>query len=115
MQSPHRLRTRTDFERARRRGRSWSTALVALNAVRNDLPLTRCGFVTSKRVGGAVVRNKVRRRLREIVRRRLTLLPPGWDLVLSARTAAAAATFADLEQAVDDLCQRAGLIGERAP
>jgi ribonuclease P protein component len=109
MQPQHRLRARADFERARRRGRSWSTPLLALAAARNDLELTRCGFVVSRRVGQAVVRNHVRRRLREILRRGLSQLEPGWDLIFSARPAAAQATFDDLSRSVGDLLARARL------
>lgn len=115
MHAQHRLREGRAFERARRRGRSWSTALVALTAVRNDLELTRCGFVVSRRVGNAVVRNRVRRRLREIVRRLLATLPDGWDLVLSARPAAASATYVELEDAVCELLDRATLTSPRPP
>jgi ribonuclease P protein component len=65
--------------------------------------------VAGKRVGNAVVRNRVRRRLREIGRQ----LPirPGLDLILGARPAAATATFADLTAAVRDLLRRAKALG----
>jgi ribonuclease P protein component len=109
MHAQHRLRESAAFDRARKRGRSWSSSLLALSAVRNDLDVTRCGFVVSRRVGKAVVRNTVRRRLREIVRRLLAQLPPGWDLVLSARPAAAAATYLELEETVRALLDRAPL------
>jgi ribonuclease P protein component len=109
MQPQHRLRARADFERARHRGRSWGTSLLGLTAARNDLPLTRCGFVVSRRVGEAVVRNRVRRRLREILRHSVPRLPLGWDLVFSARPAAATATSDDLTRAVADLLARARL------
>jgi ribonuclease P protein component len=109
MQPQHRLRARADFERARRRGRSWGSPLLGLTAVRNDLELTRCGFVVSRRVGKAVVRNRVRRRLREVVRRQLPYVAAGWDLVFSARPAAAQATSHDLRRAVSDLLARGRL------
>ncbi|MEU4751494.1 ribonuclease P protein component, partial [Micromonospora tulbaghiae] len=62
------------------------------------------GFVVSKAVGGAVVRNKVRRRLRHLVRERLAELPAGTTLVVRALPAAADATYtrlgADLDAAL---------------
>jgi ribonuclease P protein component len=65
----------------------------------------RAGFVVSKAVGNAVVRNKVRRRLRHLVRPLLAELPDGTTLVIRALPAAATATFPalakDLEAALD--------------
>jgi ribonuclease P protein component len=115
MQPQHRLRETAAFERARRRGRTWGNALLVLNAVRADPPLTRCGFVVSRRVGKAVERNRVKRRLREILRRRLPAMVPGWDLVFSARPATASAPYARLAEAIDDLLRRAELLTASAP
>ena len=109
MHPQHRLRRAADFQRARRHGRSWSNALVVLNAAPADGGPSRWGFSVSRRVGKAVARNKVRRRLREIARRTLPSLPPGWDLVLPARPAAARAAHANLAMAVHDLLRRARL------
>ena len=113
MYAQHRLRESAAFGRARQRGRSWSSALLALSAAPNDLEVTRCGFVVSRRIGNAVVRNRVRRRLREIVRRLLGTLPQGWDLVFAARPAAAAAAYAELEGTVRELLTRAKLTSPR--
>jgi ribonuclease P protein component len=58
----------------------------------------KVGIITSKRVGGAVVRNRVRRRLRELVRHSLSHFPPGSLIVVIAKPAAAAASFEELRQ-----------------
>jgi ribonuclease P protein component len=63
--------------------------------------------VVSRRVGNAVTRNRVRRRLREIVYPKLAELIGKWDLVLVARSAAAVATYRELRGAVDDLLRKA--------
>lgn len=67
-------------------------------------PPVRAGFVVSKAVGGAVTRNKVRRRLRHLVAERLDRLPPGTILVVRALPAAAAAPYGrlgvDLDEAI---------------
>jgi ribonuclease P protein component len=89
-------------------GRHNGGRLLALRSVQNDLGWTRCGFVVSKRVGKAVVRNRVRRRLREIVR--LAAVRDGYDLVVSARPEAAAGSFAALKQETQLLLRRARLI-----
>lgn len=102
-----RLRHRKDFDSVFARGRAWSDPLLVLRLLPNDLDRNRYGFVTSKRIGGAVVRNKVRRRLREIVRE--VGVKRGHDVVLSAKTTAPAATFDELRSAVSRLLTRAGL------
>ena len=61
----------------------------------------RAGFVVSRAVGNAVVRNKVKRRLRELVRDRLTNLPAGTDLVVRALPAAAKRTYAEMGADLD--------------
>jgi ribonuclease P protein component len=66
----------------------------------------RVGFVTSRRIGGAVVRNRVRRRLREIVRRDQHSLPDGVWIVVIARPAAAKANYAALEKEWRRLVER---------
>jgi ribonuclease P protein component len=63
--------------------------------------LPRAGFVVSRAVGGAVVRNRVRRQLRHLVAARLGGFPAGTRLVVRALPAAATATWADLETALD--------------
>ncbi len=91
------------------RGNTWVSDLVVVRALPNGLPLSRCGFSVSKRVGKAVVRNRVKRRLREILRR--TPLKTGWDIVFIARPAAAAADYASLRKAAEVLLTRAHLLG----
>ncbi len=103
-----RLRQRKDFDNVFANGRAWSGPLLVIRAVPNERDHTRYGFVTSKRLGGAVVRNRVRRRLREIVRENPAA--PGYDVVLSAKTTAPGATFDELRTGVASLFSRAGLI-----
>lgn len=110
MERQHRLRASVDFERARRKGRTWSNRLVLLNAVFTQSTSRRCGFVVSKRVGTAVVRNRVKRRLREIIRPLLPRLPAGWDLVFVCRPAATGVSFSDLAAAVEEVLSRAHLL-----
>lgn len=70
----------------------------------------RAGFVTSGRLGGAVVRNRVRRRLREIVRRHQRELREGFWFVIIARQTAAGATYAALEDEWLHLARRASIL-----
>lgn len=90
------------------KGGSWANGLVVMKALPNGQAWSRYGFSVGKRLGGAVVRNRVKRRLREILRS--TQLKPGWDIIFIARSPAAAAGFAGLEKSVRGLLSRAGLL-----
>ena len=92
------------------RGTSTVGGLVVMKALANELGLTRYGLVTSKRVGKAVVRNRVRRRLRESLRK--LPLKPGWDIVFIARPPAAAAKYADIDKEIRRLLSKAQLLAE---
>ncbi|MGE0545303.1 MAG: ribonuclease P protein component [Dehalococcoidia bacterium] len=112
MQREQRLRRERDFTAVYQRGRSWSNRLLAVRTLPAAQPQSRFGFAVGKRVGGAVIRNRVKRRLRELVR---GLEPaPGWDVVIVARPDAAAADFDQLRSALSSLFGRAGLLATRA-
>jgi len=76
----------------------------------NDLDFARYGFIVSKRVGKAVVRNRVKRLLREILRQ--TQLKPGWDIVFYTRPAAAGTGFNELRSVALSLLKKARLLTE---
>ncbi len=84
--------------------------MVIVKAVPNGLSLSRYGFVVSKRIGKAVVRNKVKRLFREILRQ--IWLKPGWDIVFIARPQAASASFVDLRKITLGLLAQAQLLAE---
>ena len=90
------------------KGSTWVSNLVVMKGVPNGLPLSRYGFSVSRRVGKAVVRNRIRRLLREILR----LIPfrPGWDVVFIVRPAAATTDHATLKETVVGLLSRAQLL-----
>jgi len=81
---------------------------VVIKALPNGLSLSRYGLSVSKRVGNAVTRNRVKRRLREIWR--ITPVKPGCDVVFIVRPAAAEADYAGLKRAVEGLLSRARLL-----
>jgi len=81
-----------------------------MKSLSNGLDLSRYGFSVSRRVGKAVVRNRVKRLLREIMRS--TSLQPGWDIIFITRSYAAGVNYAELEAAVKVLLSRASLLVE---
>lgn len=97
-----------DYDRVYRRNASWALRLLVLRAAPNDLGISRYGFSISKRVGGAVTRNRIRRRLREILRQ--VPVKPGWDIVFIVRPGAAAAHFDELRESAENLLSRAKLL-----
>ncbi len=109
MQRRQRLRRPEQFQRVRRDGKSWAHPLMILNATRNRVGHTRCGFVVGKQFGKAHDRNRAKRRVREAVRLVYDYIVSGYDLVFVMRLPAKDASFADLQQAVVELLQRAGL------
>jgi ribonuclease P protein component len=113
MQRRNRLTASKDFLSVRRKGRSFPCPLLTLHARPNEgLPL-RLGVSVGKRFGPAVARNRFKRRLREIVRRRLESLASGWDVIFSARSGARTASYAELESAVEGTLSRAGILKSR--
>ena len=83
-------------------------------AMRTRRKIVRFGFSISKKIGCAVVRNRLRRRLREICRLNLTQLKAGYDLVLVARSGSAEKDFWMLQEAFQQQAQRLGCWGESA-
>ena len=110
MNRESRLRERERFEQVRRKGSCWTDRLIVLCALPNGLARSRFGFSVSRRVGNAVVRNRLKRRLREIVRLQREGLAVGWDVVLIARPPIARADYREIERVVGRLLRQAGLV-----
>lgn len=110
MKKRSRLRKNSDFQRVYEKGRSWAHPLLVLYALRNDLGYSRFGFSVSKRVGGAVVRNRARRLMREATRLRQAMIADGWDVVIIARQPVREANFHRVDRAVEQLLRRARLL-----
>lgn len=90
-----RLTDSPEFEKVYRSGISYRGKLFSVHAFPNDSDTARLGLSVSKKVGNAIVRNKVRRRLKEIFRERSQEIK-GLDIVISARPPASEANFGEL-------------------
>lgn len=110
MKKAARLKGKKEFDTVFSEGRAWANNFVMLRAVPNSAGVNRCGIVAGRRLGNAVVRNKVKRRLRAMVSN--IAVREGWDVVLVARKAAVGADYHTLERAAQDLFARARLLGE---
>ena len=96
------------------RSRGQANSLLVLYARPNRLQANRVGLTVSKKLGKAHVRNRVRRRLREIYRLNEELFTPGWDIVVVARSGAVDAPFDKLTERYLSLARKAGILKEQA-
>ena len=83
---------------------------LVLYARKNRTHANRVGITVSKKLGCAVIRNRVRRRLREVYRLHEEQFQPGWDIVVVARSRAVKASFSDLTAAYLALARKAGIL-----
>ena len=103
-----RLVRRGEFDALYRAGRRRSSSHFTVFLRANELPESRFGVSIKKALGGAVVRNRMRRRLREIVRCRRSEIPAGWDIVIHPKSAVDKAPFAELAEELLRLLESAG-------
>ena len=110
MQRHLRLRQPADFARIRQAGRRYQHRLLLLNVAVNGLDHNRYGFVTSKQLGNAVIRNRARRVLRAAVRSLHSQLQPGYDIVIVARPALVGQPFGAIQRIIAELVIQSGLM-----
>ena len=87
-----------------------ANSIMVLYARKNRTGTNRVGITVSKKLGHAVVRNRVRRRLREVYRLNEAKFQPGWDIVVVARTKAINASFQTLTNNYLSLARKAGIL-----
>jgi ribonuclease P protein component len=102
------LKKNSQFSLVYDEGRTWAGKEIVLRVLSNGSAATRFGFVVSRRLGKAVIRNRIKRRLREIARQ--TPVQNGWDIIIIARLPALLADYEGLEKSVKKLMLNAGLI-----
>ena len=98
------LKKNSDFRRLYHKGKSAVNGYMVLYCRKNNLGRSRIGYTVSAKLGGAVVRNRVRRRYREIYRLNSSQLQPGYDLILVARTRSVGAKYSKMNNAFLKAC-----------
>ena len=107
------LKENSMFRRLYAKGRSAAGPYLVVYCRRNGTDGNRVGITASKKLGHAVVRNRVRRRLREIYRLHEEEFLRGWDIVVVARSRAVGAPYTKLERAYLSLAQKLNLLAEK--
>jgi ribonuclease P protein component len=102
-----------DFARLAAGGVVRTHPLLVGRFVRNDQETTRFGLATGKRLGGAVIRNRVRRRLREELKAMAVAFQPGWDVLIIARPAIVSSDQDALAGALRRVLRSGGVLGGR--
>ncbi|HEV2349744.1 MAG TPA: ribonuclease P protein component [Terriglobia bacterium] len=95
-----RLLRRAQFKRVYDEGQRRSASICTIFCRSNGLPQTRLGVTAPVRLGNAVFRNRLKRRLREVFRLHRATIPGGWDIVLNPRPAVAQVEFPVLEREI---------------
>ena len=112
MQFSSSLKLNHIFRRLYRKGSSAANGYLVLYCRKNRLGRNRLGLVSSTKLGHAVVRNRCRRRLREVYRLETPRLRQGYDIILVARTRTATAPWPELQRQFRRLCRKLDLLEE---
>lgn len=102
-----------DFRRIYRRGRSAVSGGVVVYCLKNRKGMSRLGVTVSTKLGHAVVRNRARRRLREVYRLNAHRLRQGYDIILVARGRTGTVAWKELNDTFLRLCRKLDLLEER--
>ena len=92
----------------------FASPYMVLYARKNRTGTNRVGITVSKKLGKAHIRNRIRRRLREVYRLNEEAFQPGWDIVLVARSRALNAPFSQLNASCLSLAAKAGILKDDA-
>ncbi|WKZ24796.1 MAG: ribonuclease P protein component [Patescibacteria group bacterium] len=97
------IRLTRDFERIFSEKRALNGKFIKIKVIATGLPVVRFGIITSTKVSKkAVLRNKIRRRIKSILAKNLIKMPSGFDVVVICSPAAAKASFSDLQQDINE-------------
>ncbi len=109
------LKQNRDFRRLYARGRSAASSSLAVYCQKNRSGIDRLGITVGRKLGNAVVRNRLRRRIREIYRLHEHLVSPGWDIVVVGRVRAIHAPYRVLQRDFLSLAGKLGLLRTNGP
>jgi len=107
----YRLKSKHDFKKVYKYGRSYANIYLVIYVYKKkDNQKPRVGFSVSKKIGSAVVRNKIKRRMREVLRPLMGLLIKNVDIIFIARKKINGATYQDIKCSINKLLKKMSLI-----
>ena len=107
------LKQNYEFRRLYQKGASSAGSCMVLYCRKNKLGHNRLGLTASVKLGHAVVRNRARRRLREVYRLNPPQLRKGWDIILVARSRTVTASWKELNDTFLRLCRKLDLLEDK--
>lgn len=112
MLNHERLKKNYEFKYVYNKGKVYSNNLLVMYLVKNKTNYNRVGFSVSKKVGKSVIRNKVRRRIKEIFRLSCENIEKGYNIIFVSRVKAKEAAYKELEKAMMSLFRKSGILRE---
>ncbi len=107
----NRLKKRKDFDLVFKKGKGFKEDFLVLKMIKNNLNQTRFGFIVGGKISKkATLRNRIKRRLRELIRIRLKRIKKGFDLILIAQTGLESKDFWEIEEIINKLFSKAKII-----
>lgn len=103
----YRLQKDRDFKLVFENGKTASSQFLFFKFKKNDLPISRFGFIIGKKISKkSTIRNTIKRKLREIIRKKINNIKPGFDIVIGAKTEVLEKTYQEIEREVDCLLKK---------
>ncbi len=106
----YRLKKKKDFEKVIKKGKFFEENFLVLKKMKNNLSWTRIGFVVSQKVSKkAVIRNKIKRRIREVIKVNLNKIKSGYDIIFFTKKGIEEKSFSEIKNSVETLLKEARL------
>jgi len=107
----NRLKKEEDFKKVFKKGRGFTNDLFVLKVIKNNLDISRFAFVISKKISKkATIRNRIKRRLDNVIRADLPKIKKGWDGIIIVLPGAEIKDFKEIEEDINQLLEKARLI-----